>query len=101
MTTDQERRIGEILGYPACCVEAFVSDPGDKNKALRRGLIVLPNRSPENAARVSEQISELLGRSWKTSGRAQYVPCRSCMGSAGWHSFDIAYPSLVRAAILA
>ncbi len=86
LTPGQHRRLGQILGYPICCVEAFVADTSNY-KAKRRGLVVLPDRSPDDIMRVELEASLMLGRLYTTGNHRQYVPCAACVGSEGWISW--------------
>ncbi len=81
--------MGEILGYPICCVEAYVNGrkPG-MSTARVRGVVYLADRSDEDRRRVDAEISEMLGRPWSSSGRFQYVPCEACVGSPGYRTYD-------------
>jgi hypothetical protein len=74
--------MGMILGFPQCCVEAWVRD--HTNAAIPsgelRGCITERKRSVEEIALLNKQISGMLGREWKIQHPYKlYVPCASCM----------------------
>ena len=82
LTSDQRRQVGKLLGYPECCVEAYISDieqgafPGNM-----RGNVCLGQRTTEEAARLDAEVSTLIGRPWalvSTDLKKSYVPCDGC-----------------------
>ena len=80
MTRDQHIQIGRILGFPECCVLAWVDDP-EPGQALRRGSITERRRTPAECARLDAQVSALLGRPWdgcRPDPYVKYVPCEAC-----------------------
>lgn len=88
MTPDQHRAIGRILGYPECCVEAWIAD-GDR--LPNRGVMVERLRTPSEAIALAGQVSDLLGRTWPRPPappthdlRKAYVPCPAHVGAPGW-----------------
>jgi hypothetical protein len=95
MTADQHRAIGRILGFPSCCVEAFVADvPHGIPSGAERGVVIERDRTVEEMRALAQRVSELLGRPWPTGGfdplledmRKAYVPCPAHVGSEGWQS---------------
>jgi len=77
MTDEQHRQLGKLLGFPECCIEAWIADPLP-GQGIRRGYIHLGSRSLEEARCLNAQISAILGRKWRTDGEIRYVPCSSC-----------------------
>lgn len=86
MTADQHRAIGAILGFPSCCVEAWIR--GDAI-ASQNGSITTHVRSFREAYRLHERVSRLLGYPWgicalsgdaarRADRRCCYVPCTQC-----------------------
>lgn len=91
MTADQHRAIGAILGFPACCVEAFIADRlAGEPAAVKRGTVFEPNaRTPEQVADCNMQISGLLAKDDKTAGAHRlYVPCKDHMHTPNWSPWD-------------
>lgn len=79
MTDEQHTKMGAILGYPPCCVAAWVGAPTDA--AVRRGSVSETRRAPEESARLDKEITALLGRTWTGASRdpyKRYVPCSRC-----------------------
>lgn len=79
MTDDQHRAVGRILGYPECCVEAWVAGP--LNAAQARGAVTERLRSREEAAELDREVTALLGRPFRGCSahpHKRYVPCPSC-----------------------
>lgn len=77
ITDEQHREIGRILGYPSCCVEAWIADRTESS--IRRGSIVERYRSDKEMKEINQQVSQVLGRPWASStNRKLYVPCPAC-----------------------
>ncbi len=79
--------MGEILGYPSCCIRAFVSDLGS-SQAGTKGVIHGPDRSPLDVERIEHEISKMLGYRWTTSNEFRYDPCDAHVGSPGYHDCE-------------
>ncbi len=94
MTPDQERVMGEIYGYPACCVEAFVTNKGIA-QAQMRGIVYRPDRSPSEVERINAELGRLFGFPHEGSTKNQYVPCEACIGSEGWRPFSAPRPPAI------
>lgn len=80
MTDDQHREIGRILGFPDCCVEAWIASPSCE-LAKRNGGRTERVRSLAEAQRLDAQVSVLLGRPWRGcqgDRRKHYVMCDAC-----------------------
>lgn len=84
MTPDQHRRIGALLGFPSCCVEAWVRG---ETAAMSHGSILVRERTPEEADAINAEVSAMLGREWTGAGAMQYVPCPAHVGAPGWAAF--------------
>lgn len=85
MTREQHAIIGIILGFPACCVEAWVAD--NDNAAIRRGAIHVRGRSPIEA----RILSDALGLPLDGVQSMQYVPCENCIGQSGWFDWGLTF----------
>lgn len=86
MTAEQHRRIGAILGFPACCVEAWVANPS--GAALRRGTVIGPPRSNAERERMRAEACKVSGKpSFPVGYAGEYVPCEAHMHGAGWMSY--------------
>ena len=80
ISVEQHRQMGLILGYPQCCIEAWVSTPGAYH-TLQRGAVAFRKRTPEEISDLQKKISNLLGRPWRGlegASRILYVPCLQC-----------------------
>jgi hypothetical protein len=81
------RVIGLLLGYPECCVEAFVADRvTEVHSAIERGTIAEHFRSDEEIARLiaaGVPPRVLDGDTFK-----RWVPCERHVGAAGWEAFE-------------
>lgn len=96
MTADQHRAIGRILGFPSCCVEAWIADladPAAEPPAAARGGIHERMRTYHEVEALHAAVSALLGRPWGgfdngSNGRRftpgagdmekSWVPCVQC-----------------------
>lgn len=101
MTPEQHLRIGiDILGFPRCCVEAWV-DGLDSSAPPNRGVVVERRRTIGEAFALAASVSALLGVRWPFATdsdpeayarnvlsdlRKAYVPCPACAGphTPGW-----------------
>lgn len=78
ITADQHREVGRILGYPPCCIEAWVTDP-EGGQATRRGARYGRPRTPDEAEECNRLVTELLGYDWDWAERIpHWVPCEAC-----------------------
>lgn len=84
LTDDQHREVGRILGYPPCCVEAFVTG----GTARSRGVVCGPDRSCEDLRRTEIEVGEVIGHEWENDASFCYVPCEACVGSVGYRTYD-------------
>lgn len=98
-TTDRvrwHREVGAILGFPSCCVEAFVSDlinppPDHRGAAVARGGVNLGPRSEAEKARMRPLLEAITpdGRVVDSilDGTHLYVPCAEHVGVPGWEDW--------------
>lgn len=80
ITDDQHRKIGSLLGFPTCCVEAWIVDRRNGfNAAYFRGVMFGQKRTQLEQREIRQQISDLLGRDFPMIDRyPRYVPCPEC-----------------------
>jgi hypothetical protein len=101
VTDEQHRRIGAILGFPPCCVEAWIASLNDPEPlANTTGSLIERERPLLEALACHVGASVVLGQPWGrlTSGAQspsdtlkQWVPCMDCAlkhGSYGGE-FDV------------
>lgn len=88
ISDEQHRAIGRILGFPSCCVEAWIAGLGsDPPQGVDRGCIMERYREPAEGVRLDAAVSSLLGRPWSActrDPRKAYVPCAAHVGAPGW-----------------
>lgn len=107
MTDDQHRAIARILGFPSCCVEAWlrdIRDPHAEPAAMARGGCHERIRTYHEVEALHAAITALLGEPWgafaKSAGRRFepeagdmekcWVPCDQCaLVRDDWHPYDV------------
>lgn len=99
MTNDQHRMIGNLLGFPECCVDAWVEGLHQPTALLAEtGLVVARERTPVEARILDTMISRLIGfPEWSgcsSDPRVAWVACEDC-----WRSLDPTVSELTKGEI--
>lgn len=84
----QHRALGRILGYPECCIDAFLEGP--EQAARHRGTIFVRYRTPEERETLKIQariIAGFEGLPDEVFREVEYVPCEAHIGSSGWRAW--------------
>lgn len=104
MTPDQHRAIGRILGFPECCVEAWVND--HTAAGIRRGCIVARHRTLAEARALYTWIMGEVAPPWAPDALTQdlrvcWVPCDACAAKRDAGGFAIFNPFTERYMVVA
>jgi hypothetical protein len=86
MTSATHRRIGQILGFPECCVEEWVSYRGI-GQAIERGSIDRGPRPEDEKRRLRRELVEVVTRKHADSilaGTHLFVSCTDHMSDPSW-----------------
>jgi hypothetical protein len=95
MTDQEHRQIGLALGYPPCCVEAWITTtPQGKPIAMIRGSVTLGPRLTRPEGLPDGWSPDLL----TSDPWIKFVPCRNCIGRPGWIGWEHTDPERAREA---
>lgn len=89
MTDADHRQIGTALGFPSCCVEAWIaSRPFEPPMAARNGRVHLGIREMRPDGLPDWWSKDAYGDDTLAGASIVYVPCDSCAGphTPGWRA---------------